>query len=176
MSEPYIGEIRTFAFTRVPTGWLPCDGNLYAISGYEALFALLGTTYGGDGSNSFGVPDLRGRLPLSQGTGPGLTSRVMGEMSGSETVTLMSQQMPAHSHPVLATTNSASSGAVSTRLIPGAVSGETAYATDTTGGAPFAISPGSVSVIGGNQPHDNTMPTLTTQICIAYAGIWPSQG
>ncbi|MEG1117467.1 MAG: tail fiber protein, partial [Janthinobacterium sp.] len=102
MSTPYVGEIRLFSFPRIPTGWFACDGSLKPISEYEVLYILLGTTYGGDGVNTFGVPDLRGQVPLHQGTGPGLTPRVMGQKGGSETVTLLQTQLPAHTHVVSA--------------------------------------------------------------------------
>ena len=103
MSTPYIGEIRMFGFgTRgAPNGWQGCDGSLLPISEYDALFALIGTTYGGDGQVTFGVPDLRGRLPIHQGTGPGLSTYVIGQKAGTETVTVLPTQMPAHTHPIL---------------------------------------------------------------------------
>lgn len=175
MSQPFVGEIRMFGFGRIPNGWLACNGSLQPINEYDVLFTLIGTTYGGDGQNTFAVPDLRGRLPIHQGQGPGLSNYVIGQMSGTESVTLTMPQMPAHSHTVLATTGAANTGNVGNTVIPGAVSGETMYATDTTGGAPFTVAPVSVSPAGGSQPHDNTMPTLTVQYCIAWTGIFPSQ-
>ena len=102
MSTPYIGEIRMFSFgTRgAPNGWQACDGSLLPISQYDALFALIGTTYGGDGQTTFGVPDLRGRVPMHQGTGPGLSTYVIGQKAGTETVTVLATQMPAHTHSI----------------------------------------------------------------------------
>ena len=175
MSQPFVGEIRMFGFSRTPNGWQACDGSLLSIAEYEVLFTLIGTTYGGDGQNTFAVPDLRGRLPIHQGQGPGLSSYVIGQVSGTETVTLNTLQMPAHTHTVLATTAAATTGNITNAIIPGAVSGETMYATDITGGAPFTVAPVSVTAAGGSQPHENTMPTLTVQYCIAWAGIYPSQ-
>lgn len=99
MTTPYVGEIRLFAFPRIPTGWFACDGSLKPIANNEVLFTLLGTTYGGDGVNTFAVPDLRGQVPLHMGTGPGLTNRPIGQRSGSESVTLLATQLPSHTHP-----------------------------------------------------------------------------
>lgn len=175
MSTPFVGEIRMFGFGRTPTGWQACDGSLLPISQYDVLYTLLGTTYGGDGQNTFAVPDLRGRVPLHQGQGNGLTNRVLGEVSGTETVTLTPNQIPAHSHTAFATTNAASNGVASTSFVPGAISGDTLYATDITGQSAFALAPATVGMSTGSQPHENTMPTLTVQFCIAYEGIYPSQ-
>ncbi|KRA45204.1 tail fiber protein [Pseudoxanthomonas sp. Root630] len=175
MSQPYVGEIRMFGFSRVPNGWFACDGGLRSIAEYEVLFTLIGTTYGGDGQSTFGVPDLRGRLPIHQGQGPGLSSYVIGQMSGSEQVTLTTNQMPAHTHTLVATTAAATALSPGPTLLPGAVSGDTFYATDITGATPVAMSAQSVSSSGGSQPHENCMPTLTVQYCIAWAGIFPSQ-
>lgn len=175
MSTPYIGEIRLFGFSRVPTGWMSCDGSLQSISQYEALFALLGTTYGGDGQNTFALPDLRGQVPLHNGTGPGLTTRVIGESGGSENVTLLPSQLPAHSHSFSATSLSATATAPGSTVELGAIAGDTMYVTDLTGTTAVAMSPSSISVAGGTQPHDNLMPTLTVQYCIASEGIYPPQ-
>ncbi len=177
MSQPFVGEIRMFAFGSrgAPNGWQACDGSLLSIAEYEVLYTLLGTTYGGDGQNTFAVPDLRGRLPLHQGTGPGLSTYVIGQQAGSETVTVISQQMPAHTHQAIATSAAATTGTPGTSVIPGAVSGQTMYVTDTTGATPFNLSGQSLTQAGGSQPHENCMPTLTVQFCIAWAGIFPSQ-
>lgn len=175
MSTPFIGEIRMFGFGRTPTNWQACDGSLLPISEYDALFALLGTTYGGDGQTTFAVPDLRGRLPLHQGQGPGLSNHVIGEISGSETVTLVSQQMPTHTHILMATTSAATTVTPGTSLLPGAVSGDTFYVNTITGNTAAPMSAQMLGISGGSQPHENTMPTLTVQYCIATAGIYPSQ-
>src|SRR5450830_1835958 len=98
MSTPYIGEIRLFAFPRIPNGWLACDGSSVSIADNETLFTLLGTTFGGDGVSTFGVPDLRGQVPVHQGTGPQLTTRVLGQNGGTEQVTLLATQLPQHTH------------------------------------------------------------------------------
>ena len=175
MSQPYVGEMRIFAFGRTPNGWAACDGSLLSIAEYEVLYTLLGTVYGGDGVSTFGVPDLRGRVPIHQGQGPGLSSYVIGQKAGVESVTLTSQQMPAHNHAAFATTAAATSGSVGTSLLPGTVSGETVYVSDTSGAVPFGLALQSVTPAGGNQAHTNLMPTLTMQWCIAWAGVFPSQ-
>jgi microcystin-dependent protein len=176
MSTPYIGEIRMFAFgTRgAPNDWQACDGSLLPISEFDALFALLGTTYGGDGQTTFAVPDLRGRLPIHQGTGPGLGTYVLGQRAGTETVTLLGTQMAAHNHIAIASTGAASSLTPGIDLMPAAVSGDNFYLTDTNGAFPVPMSEQSTSLAGGGQPHENCMPTLTVQFCIATAGIFPS--
>lgn len=176
MSAPFIGEIRMFAFgiRGAPDGWQACDGSLLAISEYDALFALIGTTYGGDGQTTFAVPDLRGRLPIHQGTGGGLSTYVLGEVAGVETVTLLSDQMPAHTHMAVATTATATAGTVSGTVIPGTVNADSMYLSDITGLSPFTLAAQSMTLAGGNQSHENCMPTLTVQFCIATVGIFPS--
>nr|WP_298096098.1 tail fiber protein [uncultured Shinella sp.] len=176
MSTPYLGEIRMFGFPRVPTGWQACDGSLLAISQYDALYSLLGTTYGGDGQSTFGVPDLRGRVPMHWGSGQGLSSHVAGELAGTEAVTLITNQMPQHTHTFFATTAAADSATVGTTTELGALGSDTLYATDVTGLTPFSMSGASTKAAGNTQPHDNLMPTLTVQFCIALFGVYPSQG
>lgn len=175
MSTPYIGEIRMFGFGRTPSGWQACDGSLLPISQYDTLFSLLGTTYGGDGQSTFGVPDLRGRVPVHQGQGPGLSNYVIGQVAGTETVTVLPGQMPAHTHTLVATSGAATAVTPANSLVPGAISGETLYVSDTTGATVLAMSDQSTTQAGGNQPHENCMPTLTVQYCISTEGIYPSQ-
>ena len=175
MSQPFLGEIRLFGYTFAPRGWMDCNGQLLAINQNDALFALLGTTYGGDGQNTFAVPDLRGRIPISQGQGPGLSNHVIGELAGTETVTLAASQMPNHSHVANATTAAATLSTANGALL-GAVSGDTLYTSDATGLTPGVMAASSISVgAGGNQPHENCMPTLTARFCIAVEGIFPSR-
>ncbi|MBR2689126.1 MAG: phage tail protein [Aquamicrobium sp.] len=176
MSEPYVGEIRMFGFPRVPNGWLPCNGGLYSIAEYEVLYQLIGTTYGGDGQVTFATPQLSGRVPIHQGTGPGLSRYIIGQMAGSESVTLLPMQIPQHNHSMTATQSTANATSVSTTVELGAVTNDTMYVTDLTGAAPVVSAPQSTQPSGGSSPHDNTMPTLTVQFCIAWAGIYPSQG
>ncbi|WP_126946887.1 tail fiber protein [Xanthomonas sp. BRIP62409] len=174
MATPFIGEIRMFGFGRTPQGWQACDGSLLQISEYEPLYLLLGTAYGGNGTSTFGVPDLRGRLPIHQGQAPGLSNYPLAQSAGTETVTLIDLQMPAHTHTAQATTAAATATAP-VGLLPAAVSGSLFYVSDTTGGTTLAMSAQSTSFSGGGQPHENRMPTLTVQYCIATTGIFPQQ-
>lgn len=174
MSSPFVGEIRLFGFSRIPSEWLACDGTLLPISEYEVLFSLLGTTYGGDGQNSFALPDLRGRVPVHQGTGAGLSPRVMGQASGSEQTTLMSTQLPVHTHTLQVTASNASATVPAGNVQPGALATDVMYTTDMTGATPTQLGSASITPSGGNQPHDNLMPTQTVSYCIAWAGIYPS--
>ncbi|QND50995.1 phage tail protein [Phyllobacterium sp. 628] len=176
MSTPYVGEIRLFGFSRVPNGWLACNNSLQPISEYEALFTLIGTIYGGDGQSTFATPNLCGRVPIHQGTGPSLSTYVIGQSAGSENVTLLPTQMPAHTHPYFATTGFANTTSVGSAVELAALNGDTMYATDISGATPIRTSPAATSMVGSTIMHDNTMPTLTVQYCIAWAGIFPSQG
>ena len=174
MSEPFIGEIRLFSFPRIPQGWLSCDGSVLSISQYDVLFALLGTTYGGNGQTTFALPDLRGRLPIGYGDGTGLSARPIGQAGGTEGVTLLATQIPQHSHPFNATTQTASSTSPSSAVQLGTpTNSDTMYATDISGLVPFVAAPTSVGMSGGNSSHDNCMPTLTASYCIAWMGIYP---
>lgn len=175
MATPFLGEIRLLGCNFAPVGWQVCDGRLLAIAENDALYVLIGTTYGGDGVTTFGLPDLRGRLPLSQGQGPGLTNRVIGERAGVESVTLTMQQIPAHTHVVLASSSAATTGTPGSGVVPGAVANQTMYVTDTSGAAPFTATGQSVGSAGGSQPHENCMPSLVLNYCIALQGIFPSQ-
>ncbi|QWT18980.1 tail fiber protein [Bacillus sp. NP157] len=175
MSDQYVGEMRLFAFSRIPNGWLACNGALLAINQYEVLYALIGTTYGGDGVTTFAVPDLRGRVPMHQGQGNGLSPHPIGMVSGTESVTLLTSQLPMHTHPLTVTSANA------TQFSPagvqlGALGSDTTYATDATGAGTFPMAPLMVQPAGSNQPHDNMMPTLVASMCIAYVGVYPSQG
>lgn len=171
-SEPFIGQIAVVAFNYAPIGWAKCEGQLMSISQNSALFALLGTTYGGDGVTTFRLPDLRGRVPMGDGAGAGLTPRVLGEMSGSETNTLTVAQMPMHSHTVNASTVDGDQN-LPTGNIPANTKGldkeYTASAANTT------MSPGMIGVSGGSQPVNNMQPYTTLTYIIATQGIWPSR-
>ncbi|ATQ44120.1 phage tail protein [Caulobacter mirabilis] len=176
MSTPYLGEIRMFGFPRIPTGWQNCNGQLLSIAEYDALFNLLGTTYGGDGITTFAVPDLRGRLPLHQGQGQGLSPRPIGQSGGTETVLLNTQQIPSHTHSWMATQGAANSARPANTEVLGALATDTQYLTDITGYIAYPLAPTTVQPAGGSQPHENMMPSLTVNICIALFGIYPSQG
>lgn len=172
MAEPYIGEIRMFGGNFAPLGWAFCNGQLLSISAYDALFALLGTTYGGDGVTTFGLPDLRGRMPISQGAGPGLSPRALGEVGGAEQVTLTVAELAAHTHVALSSAQPGMSGspkgftwAASSTLTP--------YSSDASQTQPMAA--GAVGSQGGSQPHDNMMPYLVINFIIALEGIFPQQ-
>jgi microcystin-dependent protein len=165
MSQPYIGEIRMFAGNFAPAGWMFCEGQLLPIVDYETLFNLIGTTYGGDGQSTFALPDLRGRLPLHQGSG-----FTLAETGGVETVTLTTQQIPAHSHIVTAAgsgtaTTSPSGGSLADGL---AVIYERATGNEATMGT--ALGP-----TGGSQPHSNFQPYLCVDFIISMFGVFPSQ-
>lgn len=174
MSEPYIGEIRLFAGNFAPVNWAFCNGQAMAISENEALFTLIGTTYGGDGEQTFNLPDLRGRAPIHQGTRPGGSTYVMGQTAGSETVTLAANQYPQHSHTLGATSakaNSASPSGARPAADSAGITGEySTAAANTTMNAGMVQSNG-----GGAQPHENLMPLLVINFIIALFGIFPSQ-
>lgn len=173
MSEPFVGEIRMFAGNFAPRGWAFCDGQLLAVSQNDALFSLLGTIYGGDGRTTFGLPDMRGRLPIHSGHGPGLSERRLGAKGGAENVTLTVNQLSSHTHPMQASTNPANSPNVE-----GAVLAETLTATPYIGDAPSpsaALNSNSISRVGGSRSHTNLMPYLCVHFIIALVGIYPSR-
>lgn len=176
MSTPYVGEIRLFPYNFAPNGWFDCDGRILSIAEYEVLYTLLGTTYGGDGINTFGLPNLCGRVPIHQGTGLGMGTYVLGQIAGNENITLLSNQMPAHTHAYYGVNSAGSSAAPAANLQLGAVSGDVLYTTSTASIPSVTMAPTAVSSMGGSQPHDNTMPSLVARFCIAWAGVFPSQG
>ncbi|MDQ5846481.1 MAG: tail fiber protein [Acidobacteriota bacterium] len=165
MAEPFLSELRIFSFVFAPKGWALCNGQLLPINQNQALFSLLGTTYGGDGQVNFALPDLRGRVPHHEGSG-----HTLGERGGSETVTVNISQLPAHNHVVNA------SDAVADAIDPtGSIwgnSGKTNYTNDAPNNV---MAPNAFSNVGGSQPHENRMPFLVLNICIALQGIFPSQ-
>lgn len=176
MSNPYLGEIRPFAGNFNPRGWAFCNGALLSIAQNNALFALLGTTYGGDGQTTFGLPDLRGRVALSQGQGPGLTNRVLGEKAGAETVTLTVQQMPQHNHVAIASATEAASPAVTGRIPATPKNGGKFYLPTGVGTqSVVALDAATIGSAGGSQPHNNIMPITAINYIIALEGIFPSQ-
>lgn len=173
MSECYVGEIRIFGGNFAPVGWAFCDGSILSISENETLFMLIGTTYGGDGQTTFALPDLRGRIPLHAGTNPRTgTTYVQGQMSGSETVTLISQQLPVHTHLVSANSTTGDSPTPSNHVWGLSDSGKQYIESSTPNGT---MSPSSILPVGGSQPHDNMMPFLTVNFIIALYGIYPPQ-
>ena len=171
MSDPFVGEIRMAGFNFAPRGWAFCNGAILSIAQNDVLFALIGTTYGGDGQTTFALPNLAGRLPLNQGQGPGLSARTMGEMGGFEEVTLTSQQIPIHSHVLAAASAGARASSAAGNLV---ASGETdIYSRDS--GQPVALSPNQLGPAGGSQPHTNLQPALAVNFIIAFEGIFPSR-
>ncbi|MDN5000403.1 phage tail protein [Bradyrhizobium sp. GCM10027634] len=172
MSNPFIGEIRMFGGNFAPLGWNLCDGSLLPISDNEALFNLIGTTYGGDGQNTFALPDLRGRVPIHQGQGPLITQNyVIGEQSGVESVTLTTQTIPIHNHNFAASTAAATNPSPNGNIMATSPTIES-YVIDVAGPS---LTAGAIQVAGGNQPHENMMPFLCINFIISLNGIFPSQ-
>ncbi len=175
MSDPFVAEIRIFPFNFAPTGWAMCNGQLLPISQNTALFSLLGTFYGGDGKSTFALPDLQGSAPLHQGQGPGLSERFIGEASGSEFLTLIDSEMPLHTHNVMAyPTDPADVQAPSPAVSLARSSGGNAYLASPAN--LVALAPQAIGVSGGSLPHNNMMPYLTLNFCIAMQGVFPPRG
>jgi microcystin-dependent protein len=171
MSEPFVGEIRMFAGNFAPRGWAFCDGQLLAVSQNDALFSLLGTIYGGDGRTTFGLPDLRGRIPIHAGTGPGLSPRRLGSKGGAEKVALTVNQLSSHSHRLQASSQNANVPNPETNVL--AQSPSVDIYDDNPSGAALATS--SITSVGGSQSHTNLMPFLCIYFIIALLGIYPSR-
>jgi microcystin-dependent protein len=182
MTDFFLGEIQMFGFNFAPKGWAQCTGQLLPIQQNQALFALLGTTYGGNGTTTFQLPDLRGRLPMGQGIGPGLTPRVLGETSGQENHVLLSNENPRHTHQVNTISNPTLANNTDTpgptqflaqTTFTGTVGAATPiYVADAAPTIPMNV--GAVGTVGG-QPHPNLMPLLAINFCIALTGIFPSR-
>jgi microcystin-dependent protein len=165
MAQPYVGEIRMFAGNFAPAGWMFCEGQLLPISENETLFQLIGTTYGGDGESTFALPDLRGRIPLHQGNG-----LILAETGGAEEITLTVQQIPAHSHPFLASAD-----------VGDQINLAGALTSNSNGVIPYIedppsvnMNPGDIGSVGGSQPHTNFQPYLCVDFIISLFGIFPS--
>lgn len=172
MSDPFVAEIRIFGFNFAPTGWAQCNGQLLPLSQNTALFSLLGTTYGGDGKSTFALPDMQGNAPMHPGQGPGLSLHDLGETGGSETVTVLDSEMPAHNHlvAVKGTPPPANAGIPDPATVLARSSGGTAY---TAPAALAAMSFNMIAPAGGSLPHNNMMPYLTLNFCIALQGVFP---
>ena len=178
MSTPYVGEIRAFGFTFQPVGWFLCNGQTLPISNYEVLFAVIGTTYGGDGTSTFQLPNLQGRVPMHQGTSSQMTT-TLGQTLGTETVTVTTATMPAHNHTI--TMAQVPSGGVNQRS---AAPTPTSYLANTSADGVYNVSSptlnatlsnNTIGLAGGSQPHENMQPYQVISFCIAYEGIFPSQ-
>lgn len=173
MSDPFIAEIRIFGFNFPPKGWAFCSGQLMPISQNTALFSLLGTFYGGDGKSTFALPDLEGASPMQQGQGQGLSERFLGEMNGTEAITLLTTEIPLHSHTLMA------NGFQGDNVAPGAgksIAASTGGALFVSGSPPLTqMAPQALPPAGGNLPHNNLQPYLVLNFCIALQGIFPAR-
>jgi microcystin-dependent protein len=180
--EVFIGTILPFGFNYAPTGWQMCNGQLLPISQYQAVFALIGTYYGGNGTSNFALPNLQGRLPMHMGNGLGLSSRTLGEMAGTETATLLTSNLPQHNHALNATTAAAASAAPSTpNNVLAAANGADNQGNPVTvqiyGPAPVnaVLNPTSIGMTGGSQPFEIMPPFLVLNFCFAMTGIYPAR-
>lgn len=170
--EPYLGQIIFVPYNRTPVGWADCNGQIMSIAQNTALFSLIGTTYGGNGTTTFALPDMRGRVPLSQGQGPGISQNYqIGEMGGSESVTLTQQQIPAHSHTINAVTAEGNQNTPTGNLPADTKLLDKEYSDAT---ANTVMKTTMVNPTGGNQAHENRQPYVTLRCIIATQGIYPS--
>lgn len=170
MAQPYVGEIRIFAGNFAPAGWMFCEGQLLPISENETLFQLIGTTYGGDGQDTFGLPDLRGRVPVHVGSSSAGTSYQLAQADGVEDVTLTAQQLPVHSHPLAATRGAGTSASPSGRVLADPPTQPAYVEADPDVSLSFA----AVTDVGGGQAHTNLQPYLCVHFIISLFGIFPS--
>ncbi len=175
MADPFVAEIRIFPFNFAPKGWAWCNGQLLPLSQNTALFSLLGTTYGGNGKSNFALPDLQGRAPMHPGQGPGLSLHDLGEMAGSEMVTLLQSEIPAHSHTWRSSSGDGNEQTPQNQLLATGVGGIAAYAASNAGGQ-VQLAVQAMTLAGGSQPHNNMMPYLTSYFCIALQGVFPPRG
>lgn len=169
---PYVGELRIFAGNFAPVGWSFCEGQLMPISENETLFNLIGTTYGGDGEETFALPDLRGRIPLHMGQGPGIANNYqIGEKAGAEEVTLSPSQIPSHTHALLGSAGNGSQSTPESNVLASST-----LARLYTGNTPnLAMAPNSISAAGGSMPHSNMQPYLCVNYIISLFGVFPTQ-
>ena len=170
MADPFVAEIRMFGFNFPPRGWATCDGQILPISQNTALFSLLGTTYGGNGQTTFALPNLAGRFAIGMGQGPGLTDVPLGESGGEAAHTLISSELPGHSHALMATASATTGTPSNATLLANTASGGSAYRIP---GALVAMSAESLAPAGGSQAHENRQPYLGVNFCIALQGIFP---
>lgn len=173
MADPFVAEIRIFPFNFAPKGWAWCDGQLLPISQNTALFSLLGTNYGGNGKSNFALPDLQGRAPMHPGQGPGLSLHDLGETGGSDTVTLIESEIPAHSHAVNISISPAAGRDPTNAVLSRS---RNAMAYQTTASQPTSLASQALLPAGGDQPHNNMQPYLTFYFCIALQGVFPPRG
>ena len=173
MSSPFVAEIRMFGFNFAPTGWAQCNGQLLPLSQNTALFSLLGTFYGGDGKSTFALPNMQGNVPIHQGQGPGLSDYFIGQESGSSSVTLLNTEMPSHTHSFTASEENVNENNVANNFFG---AGETRYIPNSPAPAITPMAFNAVTVAGGGLPHNNMMPYLVVNFCIALQGIFPPRG
>lgn len=181
MADPFVGEIRIFGFNFPPRGWAFCDGQLLPISQNTALFSLLGTFYGGDGKSTFALPNLQGAAAIHQGQGSGLSQYFVGQQGGSQSVTLLTTEMPAHNHSLTVTSGAGTTNtSTGNQLARGAsgnpVSGLTQAKIYNATAPQTPMNPQAMSLAGGSLPHNNMMPFLTFNYCIALQGVFPPRG
>ncbi|MCP9763285.1 phage tail protein [Lacihabitans soyangensis] len=169
MADPFVAEIRIFGFNFAPKGWAFCQGQILPLSQNTALFSLLGTTYGGDGKSNFALPNLQGSAPMFWGQGPGLSLHDIGEISGSENITLLQSEMPIHSHQVSVVADLSNSGGIPGPQSYLAIANIPTYNSV----ANTSMSPNQLSITGGSLPHNNMQPYLTLNFCIALQGVFP---
>src|SRR5262245_40224692 len=169
---PYAGEIRMFAGNFAPNGWMFCEGQTLPISENEVLFQLIGTTYGGDGESTFNLPNLASRVPIHMGTGPDGTTYQLGEMAGTEQVTLTTAQIPAHSHPLTGSASAGNSVNPQNNVVAQTDGTTSLYIADPPG---VAMNTGAIGSAGGSQPHENCQPFLCINFIISLFGVFPSQ-
>jgi microcystin-dependent protein len=167
--DPFVAEIRIFPFNFAPKGWAFCDGQLLPLSQNTALFSLLGTTYGGDGKSNFALPNMQGNAPMHPGQGPGLSLHDLGEVGGSQTVSLLESEIPSHSHAMSASKSDAIDTNVNNELLAKGI-GVGMYAAPNS---LVQLDPNALAPAGGDQPHNNMMPYLTLNFCIALQGVFP---
>ena len=176
MSDQFVAEIRIFPFNFPPTGWALCNGQLMPLSQNTALFALLGTTYGGDGKSTFALPDMQGNAPMQPGQGQGLSLRDLGEIGGTQTVTLLTSEIPAHAHSIGNAVNvNGDSPSPVGRVFAESAAGRGLAAFYQPAPPTGKINPNSLLPTGGSQPHNNMQPYLTLNFCIALQGIFPQR-
>jgi len=174
-TQPFVGEIRIFAGNFAPRGWLFCMGQIMPIQQYTALFSLLGTNYGGNGTSNFQLPDLRGRAPLGQGQGPGLSDYVVGQMAGLENVQLVSQNLPLHTHTAKASALLGNQPAASNDAIAKLPSNQFQFVPTTVNNPPPAPYGAPTSFVGGNLAHNNIQPYMALNFIIALNGVFPAR-
>ena len=182
MSQPFIAEIRMFGFGYAPKGWALCRGQLLAIQQYSALFSLIGIQFGGNGTTNFALPNLQGAAAVGIGQGPGLSDYVMGQTGGVTNVTLTTEQFPQHTHAFQASNAQADSNAVNNSLLARGnfddgsnLGAQSAFIAASAAGAPVNMNPMALSSAGGPTPHDNMMPYLAMNFCIALTGVFPAR-